>query len=110
MWLSNVHTWLNPYSSACRASSTTRADGGVVWRTTPTSTLSPVPGEAEVDGAGARVGPAAGDHLGPGVEVHALRTVHVLVAEQARLPPTEAVVADGHRNRHVDADHADVDL
>ena len=34
-WESNVHTWLNPASSAWRASSTTRHAGGLVWRTTP---------------------------------------------------------------------------
>src|SRR5829696_2784071 len=35
MWLSNVHTWVNPYASARRARSRTRADGGVVCSTRP---------------------------------------------------------------------------
>ena len=39
MWLSNVHTWVNPYCSARLARSTTRADGGVVCSTTPKSTM-----------------------------------------------------------------------
>ena len=56
----------------------------------------------------ARVGPAAGDDLGARVEVDALGAVHVRVAEQARLPPAEAVVADRHRDGHVDAHHADL--
>src|SRR5262245_32674612 len=34
---SNVHTCENPSASARLASSITRADGGVVWRTTPIS-------------------------------------------------------------------------
>ena len=41
MWLSNVHTWLNPYVSARFARSTTRALGGVVCRTTPMSMVAP---------------------------------------------------------------------
>src|SRR5262245_38460950 len=41
MWLSNVHTWLNPYVSARTARSTTRALGGVVCRTTPMSMKEP---------------------------------------------------------------------
>ena len=36
-WLSNVHTWLNPYVSAFFARSITLALGGVVCRTTPMS-------------------------------------------------------------------------
>src|SRR5687768_13198649 len=66
--------------------------------------------EAEVDLRRGWVGPATGDHLAAGVEVDALRAVHVRVAEQARLPPAEAVVAHRHRDRHVDADHADLDV
>src|SRR6187549_3890614 len=34
---SNVHTWLNPYVSAWRASSTVREAGGFVCSTTPKS-------------------------------------------------------------------------
>src|SRR3954452_19680385 len=66
--------------------------------------------EAEVDGGRGRVGPAAGDDLGPGEEADAVGAVHVGVAEQAGLPAAEAVVAHGHRDRHVDADHADLHL
>src|SRR5215216_1489659 len=130
MWLSNVQMWLNPYASARFARSTTRADGGVVWSTSPRSitatsncemspqlsassahtSRSSCSREAEIDLARVRVRPARRDDLGPGVEVDALGPVHVGVAEQARLPAAEAVVADGDRDRHVDADHPDVDV
>src|SRR4051812_19848792 len=117
MWLSNVQTYSNPYVSARLARSTTRADGGVVCNTTPKITAFPeessngassVLREPEVDRAGGGVGPAARDDLAAGVEVDPLRPVHVRVAEQARLPAAEAVVAHRHRDRHVDAHHADV--
>src|SRR5690606_9312950 len=42
--------------------------------------------EAEVDPAVRRVEPPAGDHLGPGEEVHRVGTVGVRVAEQRVLP------------------------
>ena len=65
--------------------------------------------EAEVDATVARVEPAGGDHLAAGEEVHTLGAVGVGVAEQRALPAAEAVVRGGHRDRHVDADHADLD-
>ena len=34
-WESNAHMFVKPYVSALRASSMTRAAGGLVWRTTP---------------------------------------------------------------------------
>ena len=52
--------------------------------------------------------PAAGDHLAARVEPHRLRAVDVALAEQRVLPAAERVPADRHRDRHVDADHADV--
>src|SRR6478735_5578215 len=120
MWLSNVQTYSNPYVSARLARSTTRADGGVVCNTTPnfmpalpaesSSWASSVLREPEVDRAGGGVGPAARDDLAAGVEVDPFRPVHVRVAEEARLPAAEAVVAHRHRDRHVDAHHADVDV
>ena len=58
----------------------------------------------------ARVEPALGDRLGPGEEVHALDAVGVGVAEEAVLPPTEGVVGHRRGDRHVDADHPDLDL
>jgi hypothetical protein len=66
--------------------------------------------EAEVDAAEARIGPARGDDLGARVEAHAVGAVDVQVAEQRRLPAAERVVRHRHRDRHVDADHADLDL
>src|SRR5918995_5511887 len=60
-------------------------------------------------GADAR-GPARGDRLQLGVEADTLGTVHVVVAEQRGLPAAEAVERHRHRDRHVDADHAVLDL
>src|SRR5690606_26657784 len=61
-------------------------------------------------GAGADAsGPAPGHGLHPGEEAHAIRAVHVQRAEDRALPAAEAVEGHGHRDRHVDADHADVD-
>ena len=57
-----------------------------------------------------RVGPAGGDDLAAGVEVHAVVAVDVVVAEERVLPAAEGVVADGHRDRDVHADHAGLDL
>ena len=54
--------------------------------------------------------PARGHRLGPGVEADRIRPVLVQVAEARALPAAEGVVGDRHRDRHVDADHADLDL
>src|SRR5271166_6061032 len=61
--------------------------------------------KTEVHAAGPRIGPAAGDHLGSGVELDALRPVDVQVAEQRGFPAAEAVVGHRHGNRHVDPNH-----
>src|SRR5688572_13045555 len=66
--------------------------------------------EAQVDAAVARVEPAARDRLLAREEVHALGAVCLRVAEDRVLEATEGVVGDRHGNRHVDADHADLDL
>ena len=66
--------------------------------------------EAQVDLGGRRVRPARGDDLAARVEVDPLRPVDVRVAEEARLPAAERVVGDRHRDRHVDPDHARLDL
>ena len=68
------------------------------------------PTTATADHVGAGVGPAGGDDLAAGVEVHALGAVGVGVAEQRGLPAAERVVGHRHRDRHVDADHPDLDL
>src|SRR3954453_18624770 len=54
--------------------------------------------------------PARGDGLGLGVEADRIRTVLVEIAEDGLLPAAEGVVGDRHRDRHVDADHTDLDL
>src|SRR3990167_1587296 len=55
------------------------------------------------------VRPALGDLLHPGPELQPLGPILVGVTESRTLPPAEAVIGDGHRDRHVDADHAHVD-
>src|SRR5882757_8678261 len=57
---------------------------------------------------GPAVGPALGHDLVLGPEAQALLAVLADVAEARALPPAEAVIADRHRDRHVDADHPDV--
>ena len=70
-----------------------------------------VAGEGELCGfAHAAGGPALGDGLAAGEEVHAVGAVHAVVAKRGALPAAEAVVGDRHRQRHVDADHADLDV
>src|SRR3954453_6709106 len=62
-----------------------------------------------VVGIGRPVRPTLGDDLGLGPEAHAFLPVLADVAESGTLPPAEAVVRYRHRNRHVDADHPDID-
>src|SRR3954470_17224963 len=57
----------------------------------------------------AAVRPALGDLLVLGPEADAFGAVLVDVAEAAPLPAAERVVGDGDRDRHVYADHADID-
>src|SRR4051812_16573200 len=54
--------------------------------------------------------PARGHGLELGVEAHAFHAVDAVVAEHRGLPAAEAVIGDRHRDRHVDADHADLDV
>src|SRR3954471_18312425 len=54
--------------------------------------------------------PARGHRFGLGVEADRVRTMLVEVAKARLLPAAEGVVGDRHRDRHVDADHADIDL
>src|SRR6478752_9372048 len=53
--------------------------------------------------------PALHDGLLLGVEAHAFLAVGMHVAEQALLPAAEAMPGHRHRDRHVDAHHADLD-
>src|SRR5215213_11420550 len=74
--------------------------------------MCPSPHRRDDEGAfavGAAVGPALGDDLVLGPEAQTLLAVLADVAEARTLPAAEAVVADWHRDRHVDADHSDVD-
>src|SRR5882724_5212424 len=54
--------------------------------------------------------PARGDGLGLGVEADRIRAVLVEIAEARLLPAAKRVVRNRHRDRHVDADHADIHL
>src|SRR5579872_129089 len=65
--------------------------------------------ESEVH-AGITFVPAARDDLSARVEAEAVFAVDVQVAEQRCFPAAETVVTDGHGNRNVDTDHADVDF
>ena len=56
-----------------------------------------------------RLGPALHDAFLFGVEAHAFFSVGMHVAEQALLPATKAMPCHGHRDRYVDAAHADFD-
>src|ERR1700730_10161468 len=63
-----------------------------------------------VFGAGADAGgPARGHCFEAGVEAHALGAVHRRVAKEGALPAAKAVERHRHRDRHIDADHADLD-
>src|ERR1700676_2652876 len=55
-------------------------------------------------------GPARRHGLGLGVEADRIRAVLVEIAEAGLLPAAEGVIGDRHRDRHVDADHADIDF
>src|SRR5919109_890716 len=65
---------------------------------------------AQGDGARGRIGPARGNDLACRVELNALGSVGVEVAEERALPAAEGVPGNRHRDRHVDPDHADVDV
>src|SRR5260370_26645663 len=53
--------------------------------------------------------PARGDGLGLGVAADRIRAVLVEVTKAGLLPAAAGVIGDRHRDRHVDADHADFD-
>src|ERR1700694_5537378 len=67
-------------------------------------------GKSEIDPAVARVEPTAGHHFASREEVHTVGTVCMGVPEERAVPPSKGVIRDGHRDRDVDPDHADLDL
>ncbi len=61
--------------------------------------------------AGADAGrPARGHGLELSIEAHAFHDVDAVVAEDRGLPAAEGVIGHRHRDRHVDAHHADLDV
>ena len=56
------------------------------------------------------IGPSRRDRFLAREEVESLRTVRLGVAEDAVLEPAERVIGHRDRDRHVDADHADLDV
>src|SRR5689334_20792949 len=57
----------------------------------------------------AAIGPALRDDLVLGPEANAFLAILSDVAKARALPAAEAVVGDGHGDRHVDPDHSDID-
>src|SRR3982074_2369006 len=55
-------------------------------------------------------GPARGHGLGLGIEADRIRPVLVEIAKAGFLPAAKGVIRNRHRDRHIDADHADIDL
>src|SRR5580692_3627598 len=53
--------------------------------------------------------PARGHRLGLGIEADRIRAVLIEVAEAGAFPAAEGVVGERHRDREIDADHADLD-
>src|SRR3954452_18138281 len=90
--------------------SRSRPPGSAVSKVVISYLESVVLREAEIDAAVARVEPAGGHELAAGEEVPTLGAVRVGVPEQRALPAAEAVVGGGNGDRHVDADHAILDL
>src|SRR3954454_2890255 len=54
--------------------------------------------------------PPRGHGFGLGVEAHRVGPMLVEIAEAGALPAAEGIVSDRHRDGHVHADHADIDL
>src|ERR1700722_6639082 len=54
--------------------------------------------------------PARSHGLGAGVKADRIRSMLIQVAEAGALPAAERIIGDRDRNRHVDPDHADLDL
>ncbi len=66
--------------------------------------------ESEFNTRTGSVGPALHNGLVARVKAHAFRAVSVVVAEHAALPAAKTVEGHRHRQGHVNADHADLDL
>src|ERR1017187_9416179 len=76
----------------------------------PSSAVAGKTEDSTLTHAGRR--PALGDGLAPGVEAHGIGSVGAQIAEERALPSAEAMIGHGHGHgqRHVDADHADLDV
>src|SRR4051812_21144463 len=54
--------------------------------------------------------PARGHRLGLGVEAHGIGSILIEIAETGTFPAAEGIIRRWHRDRHVDTNHADIDL
>src|SRR3954464_3924275 len=110
---------LEGYSCGCCACPATVKNRANEVATLPTSrekkvtvTIFPLSERRHVEprGRGVLMRPARGDDLGARIELDALDAMHVQIAEERALPAAEREVRHRHGNRHVDADHADLNL
>nr|GEU28076.1 hypothetical protein [Tanacetum cinerariifolium] len=67
-------------------------------------------GECKFRASGGGIGPALHHRFMARIKTHAFRSVCMMVAEQAALPAAETVKGHRHRQRHVHAHHAYLDL
>src|ERR1700689_5608222 len=56
------------------------------------------------------LGPALRDRLEPSVKAEALGSVGMMIAEHRIAPAAETVERHRYRDRHIDSDHADLDV
>src|SRR3546814_4392133 len=95
--ISTLTETLLPYTPLFRSSAGS-------WPTPPSTHRRNDEGVRSVTAA---VGPARGDRLDLGPEFDAFHAVLVGVAEGRAFPAAERMIGDRHRDRHIDADHAD---
>src|SRR5689334_3025414 len=72
--------------------------------------LSVVRGHGKLGGRACTLWPALRDRLEASIEAKPLGAIDMMVAEDGVAPAPETVEGHGHRDRHVDPDHAHLDL
>src|ERR1700760_2274642 len=96
-----TRAWARPAGGTSRC---LRRAGWDRWRSTVIERL--VAWEGEFRAAADARGPARRDGFQPRVEIHALRSIDAMGAEDRGFPAAETVGAHRHRDGHIDADHA----